>query len=819
MKKQTENHIPKKRTYISLFSGAGVGCYGFKEQNFECIATCELMESRMQIQKYNQKCKYSSGYICGDIQEDEIKNKIFAEIEKWKTKEFILDVDVLLATPPCQGMSTANYKKNNEQKRNSLVVEAIKMIKEINPKIFVFENVRAFVKTICTDMDGIDKPILDAILSNLNETYNISYKIINFKDYGVPSSRPRTLVIGTRKDLVNLSPFNLFPFKEKEISLKEAIGNLKPLEDFDAFDEEDIYHSFRNYDAYMREWIHDLKEGQTAFDNPEEKKPYKMVHGKKVILKSEHLGNKFRRLVWDKPCACVTTRNDQLASMDTLHPRDDRVLSIRELMCVMTIPKTFKWCCEDTRKIITKEQREAFSKKNELTIRRCIGEAVPTRIMEKIAINIKDMLEYNDFINASGKLENYNKNNYYIASYLFEKSVSNHKESGSFYTPQSIIFDCLKKLQNLNLKKIRVLEPSVGGGNFVLPLINAIDHIGKIELDLVDSNPDAIKELKKKIKKYKIDSTKIKIHYYVEDFIEHDMSLGYDIVIGNPPYFKLKAQELEKYRGKVDVSSGNIYGLFLEKIYSHAENIIMVLPKNFLMVPELDTLRKKYESYDIVSLIDYGVDGFKDVFIEIISIHFQKNYKDKIYIENKRDKTISYVDQKYIFHDKMWLIYRNAFFDEYIKKFELDYFDFYRDRQITNKYLKKKGKYQVLRSKNITDTGKIISIPNYDRFIDDPKPFLFSKYLNKDAIIFPNFTYNIRATKLPKNTLANGSIVVAYPKNGQDIEKINTEVYSTKAFREYYSIVKNKSRFTINIDRNTMYYIGKLKEDEHVYDL
>ena len=502
--------------------------------------------------------------------------------------------------------------------------------------------------------------------------------------------------------------------------------------------------------------------------------------------------------------------------MDTIHPRDDRVLSIRELMRVMTIPDSFKWSDEDITKITTKEQKEAFYKKNELNIRRCIGEAVPTRIMEKIAKNINDMLDYDDFINSSGKLENYDKDNYYISSYIFEKSVSNNKESGSFYTPQSIIFDCLKKFQNLNLKKLRVLEPSVGGGNFVLPLINAIDSIGKIELDLVDINPNAIEELKKKIKKYNIDSSKIKINYLVEDFIEHDMSKGYDIVVGNPPYFKLKSKELSKYKDIIDITSGNIYGLFLEKIYPHSDNIIMVLPKNFLMAPELDKVRKKYEKYDIVSLIDYGVDGFKDVFIEIISIHFQKNYKHKIYIENKRDKTIRYVNQKYIFHDKMWLIYRNDFFDEYIKKFELDYFDFYRDRQITNKYLKSSGKYQVLRSKNILDNGEIISIKNYDRFIDDPEPFLFSKYLNMDAIIFPNFTYNIRASKLPKNTLANGSIVIAYPKNGQDISQINTDVYSTKEFREYYSIVKNKSKFTINIDRNTIYYIGKLKEKYNV---
>ena len=125
-----------RKTYISLFSSAGVGCYGFKMENFECIATNELLENRLEIQKNNNKCKYESGYIPGDITKDETKEKIFHEIKRWKTKEKVKDIDLVVATPPCQGMSTANYKKNDEQKRNSLVVEAIKLIEAIKPKIF-----------------------------------------------------------------------------------------------------------------------------------------------------------------------------------------------------------------------------------------------------------------------------------------------------------------------------------------------------------------------------------------------------------------------------------------------------------------------------------------------------------------------------------------------------------------------------------------------------------------------------------------------------------------------------------------------------------
>ena len=97
-----------KLKYISLFSSAGIGCFGFKKANFECIATCEYLEKRLRIQKFNKKCKLDSGYILGDLTHENIQNKIFCEIDKWNSKN---NVDVVIATPPCQGMSVANQKK------------------------------------------------------------------------------------------------------------------------------------------------------------------------------------------------------------------------------------------------------------------------------------------------------------------------------------------------------------------------------------------------------------------------------------------------------------------------------------------------------------------------------------------------------------------------------------------------------------------------------------------------------------------------------------------------------------------------------------
>lgn len=90
----------------------------------------------MNIQRANDKCEYEDGYICGDARSEDTHSRIMAEIEHWRMERNLRQVDVVFATPPCQGMSTANYKKtDHEQVRNSLVVEAIKMIKMIRPKV------------------------------------------------------------------------------------------------------------------------------------------------------------------------------------------------------------------------------------------------------------------------------------------------------------------------------------------------------------------------------------------------------------------------------------------------------------------------------------------------------------------------------------------------------------------------------------------------------------------------------------------------------------------------------------------------------------
>lgn len=826
----------KALTYISLFSSAGIGCYGFKQQGFKCIATNEYLEKRINIQKYNDKCEFESGYIQGDLSKLEIQEKIDTELEN----NNISDLDVLIATPPCQGMSIANHKKtNNEIKRNSLVVESIKIVSKINPKFFIFENVRAFLNTICTDIDNKDKTIAEAIELNLGGQYNILSKIVNFKEYGSQSSRTRTLVIGVRKDLINISPYQLFPKRHKAKTLKKLIGDLPLLQIMGEISKNDIYHSYRNFDTKMLPWIENIKEGQSAFDNIEPHRiPHKIVDGKIVFNKNKN-GDKYSRWYWDKEAPCIHTRNDILASQSTIHPSDNRVFSIRELMRMMTIPSSFKWSNIefDVLNNSTPEEKKKFLKQEELNIRHCIGEAVPTAIFEQIAKNIKKVLKYKSLsINECEKIiQEYNLQNIqtlqdfiidnkkYDLNTLYNiAELANLKrtDTKAYFTREDIVYNVVNKLPTFkNKKNIKILEPSVGIGNFLPLLFEKYKHIDSVVLDIIDIDSDSLNTLKILLKKIKIPSN-FTINIINIDFLLWENKYSYDLVIGNPPYGKVTKQKelLEKYKSNsINKNTNNLFAFFLEKSIKIAKYVSLIVPKSLINSPEFNLSRQLLENTNLHSITDYGEKAFKGVKIETNSFLLDTYKKDKfkkVKIESYITNTIICQDKDYIFSKQFpyWLIYRNSFFDAVVDKMELNIFESFRDRQITKKHTLNSGNIRVLKSRNIANND-IKDIENYDCYINEIDSFVISKYLNKNNIVLvPNLTYNPRATFLPKNTIADGSVALLKPKNNVDITSKHLEYYSSKEFTEYYKIARNRGTRSLNIDNNSVQFFGLLKE-------
>lgn len=823
------------KTYVSLFSSAGIGCYGFKEAGFNCIATVELLERRLKIQQYNNKCILSSGYICGDMTLSETKDKIFREIGVWKDCFGVDDLDVLIATPPCQGMSVANHKKGDELKRNSLVVESIKITKDVLPKFFIFENVRAFLNSVCTDIDGKDKAISEAITFNLGGHYNILYRVVNFKDYGCPSSRTRTLVIGVRKDLQDITPFDIFPSKTPEKTLRETIGHLPSLTVMGEISEDDIYHNFRKYAPHMEAWISEIKEGQSAFDNDDISRIPHTIKNGVVVYNAKKNGDKYTRQYWDKVAPCIHTRNDIMASQNTVHPTDNRVFSIREVMLMMSVPVSFKWTdipFEDLNKLTLKE-KQAFLKKEEMNIRQNLGEAVPTVIFRQIANKIRKYLEKQIFSNADAITlvkDNYlntqerilkfirsNNSSFPRLSRIVEMANSERDSTAAYYTRQDICYAIVSNLPEAkNFNSLSILEPSIGVGNFLPSIIEKYSTVSSVSIDVVDINPASLELLKEMLAKIEIPEN-FKINFIEGDFLLLDFDKKYDIVIGNPPYMKLtKDKKLaSQYKANAkNKETNNIFAFFVEKALSLGNYVSLIVPKSIINAPEFNISRGIMNSYAITHITDFGEKAFKGVKIETISFTInttKKAYNTVIY--SYINNTVRRVPQEYITDPKFpyWLLYRNEEFDKVADSMEFGIFKSYRDRVITKSVTKSQGTVRVLKSRNIGN-NKIVDIPDYDCYLDNVESYDVSKYLNHtECVLLPNLTYNPRACFLPMNCIADGSVAILTLINPEyEVTTNDLAFYATDTFSKFYAIARNLGTRSLNIDNNSVFFFGKL---------
>ncbi|MFD3408902.1 DNA cytosine methyltransferase [Aquirufa sp. HETE-83D] len=833
--------MKKPITYISLFSSAGIGCFGFKQNGFECIATNEILSKRLKIQAYNHKCKYETGYLDGDISTTEIKEKLFAEINRWQKLHKISTPDVIIATPPCQGMSVANHKKNEELSRNSLVVESIKITKEVNPKFFIFENVRAFLTTTCTDTDGLEKPIEEAIKLNLGGHYNILFKVVNFKDYGANSSRTRTLVIGVRKDLQHCSPYDLFPAKQNPQTLRKLFTGLEELNEMGEISETDIFHSFREYNSHMLPWIETLKEGQSAFENTDEKRiPHQIKEGKMVVNESKN-GDKYARWYWDKEGPCIHTRNDILASQNTVHPAENRVFSIRELMLMMSIPADFQWTNQPVENLnsLSVLEKKAFLKKEELNIRHCIGEAVPTGVFNNIAKRVKEVLSQK-FINAveisavikkeelsqtgnllsfiNAEFKNYGLENIFqIAEY----ANASRQENSAYFTRKDIAFSVVKDLPALKgKKKIRILEPSVGIGNFIPLLVEKYKDKDEVIFDLVDLDSNSIAVLKNILEKLKIPQ-KFKFNFIHADFLTHAFSVKYDLVVGNPPYRKVTNNPalLSLYKSNLrNTETNNLFSFFIEKALSLGKFVSLIVPKSLINSPEFNITRTMLTEQNLLKISDYGEKGFKGVKIETISFLLEtapKKQSESILIESYITETVEEKRKSYLLSNEFpyWLIYRNDEFDQICNKMKFDIFQSFRDRQITKQITQESGRIRVLKSRNI-GSNQVLELENYDCYIDDTENLAVAKFLNQEGIVMiPNLTYYPRASFLPQNTIVDGSVALLTLKNGSRLptEK-DLAYYGSKEFEKFYRVARNYGTRSLNIDNNSVFFFGLLKD-------
>lgn len=371
---------------LSLFANIGVAEAYLEQLGVKVVVANEFIERRAVLYS---KIYPNTHMICGDITDKKILDKIVTEsIQK--------QVDIIMATPPCQGMSTAGQQDEDDE-RNTLICQVIEAVHKINPKYVFVENVPLFYQTEIV-VDG--KPIMipDLIEKELGNLYKINRYVIDTKDYSVPQTRERAIILMTRRDVVK--EWTLPPKDNKVVTMFDAIGHLPKIDPFVTdISENELLELFPHFYERKSEALrispwneppHHIKRqviamqhtptGCTAFDN----KVYYPIKEDGKPVKGYH--NTYKRQNWDTPAYTVTMDNRKISSQNNVHPgrkeyvdndgneiySDPRTLTLYELMIIMSLPDDWN---------VPKGTPEAF-------LRRIIGEGIPPLFVKKVFENL-----------------------------------------------------------------------------------------------------------------------------------------------------------------------------------------------------------------------------------------------------------------------------------------------------------------------------------------------------------------------------------------------------------------------------------------------
>ncbi len=374
---------------VSLFANVGMAETYLSDIGVDITVANELVEKRAMFYKHLYP---KADVVIGDITNETIFNTV---IKKCVDN----DVDFLIATPPCQGMSLAG-KMENSDPRNSLIHYAVKAIKILKPKYVLIENVPQQLKTTVF-YQGKMTPIPEYLKSELGFEYNFAkHSLICAKDYDVPQMRKRNITLLSRKDMNYIWELPSQP--HPEITLESAIGNLPSL---DPFLREGLTETLKMFPEFeekkqrgleISKWhyppTHAKKHVEILMHTPsgcsatENKKYYpKKDNGQRV---NGHY-NTYRRFEWNKPARTITQNSGVVSSLCCVHPgrcinngdteenrlfSDARCLSIYELLIVSSLPKD--WSIPDWA--------------DEKLIRSVIGEGIPPMLIKNIVSELVD---------------------------------------------------------------------------------------------------------------------------------------------------------------------------------------------------------------------------------------------------------------------------------------------------------------------------------------------------------------------------------------------------------------------------------------------
>ena len=408
--------MTKKINFVDLFAGCGGLSEGFLETGlFRGLAhvewelpMVETLRNRLKKRWGDKDESSKQKVILFDIQKtDELlygnwskeSDELYGEFNSIETKQGLIkvlngdNVDLIIGGPPCQaysihGRATDKNSMQNDY-RNYLFESFLRIVNELKPKAFIFENVTGMLSA---------KPggtlVVDRIYRAVNEigysilpAENIKNAVFNALDFSVPQNRDRVILFGVR----NNSEFLIDKFyrllndckNNKQLTVRDAIGSLPPIYPLTevkkikgknvshySTDVSDPFHSPRHCSLrdikLIREWIgNDMNRctQQQAIDF------YKKITGKDTLYR------KYRNLEWDKPSPTVVAHLQKDGYM-FLHPdiEQSRFITIREAALLMSFPSDYEFIG------------------NRASCYKMIGNAVPVNFAKAIAKTVYKVL-------------------------------------------------------------------------------------------------------------------------------------------------------------------------------------------------------------------------------------------------------------------------------------------------------------------------------------------------------------------------------------------------------------------------------------------
>jgi DNA (cytosine-5)-methyltransferase 1 len=357
---------------IDLFSGVGGVAQGFAMSGgFETLLVNDVDRDMCDAFSINFK---DYDVVCDSIVNLNFRKKFGKQ-----------KIDLVIGGPPCQAYSTSG-KRLMEDPRAVLYHEYYRCLSELQPKMFVYEN----VKGLLSMAGGALFDDVKVLFSSLG--YHVQARVLNAADYGVPQERERVIVVGLR-DGMDFS----YPEPTHQSKLKSAESSLFPGLDLpsyitlkDALSDLPLIHSGESSDFYKTEPINDYQKLMRSTSNNILYDHNAPNHGESLMNVIRHVPigglkndipekyrpksgfpNSYGRLWWDRPSTTITRNFGTPSSARCIHPLRDRALTTREGARLQSFPDDFRF----------------FGSRSKRNLQ--IGNAVPPLLALAIANEIK----------------------------------------------------------------------------------------------------------------------------------------------------------------------------------------------------------------------------------------------------------------------------------------------------------------------------------------------------------------------------------------------------------------------------------------------